>query len=354
MPIDTVDDLREHLQLAIKVELATVPPYLYAMYSIKDPARTSAKYIRSVATEEMLHATLMANLLLAVGGEPRFYDPNVIPSYPGPWPNKIPELVLQLEACSPEVVRRTFMGIEAPGAPDAPLQPDQYESQGQFYHAVEQAILRLAGEADLFTSPQPDRQLHDPNGYIAVKYDDSASGGLIVVDDLKTALEATEVAIHQGEGVQEERFADPGHRELTHYAKFVELVDGTVDIGAVLPAVRNPTLAAMPAEARPVGELANAIYNYLFVVMDRLMAPDSDDRHDLVGILYGVMVALLGPLARHLMTMPAGDGKVWGPPFEYYEFADLHTAEDELRAMGAAVTRQCPELAPALRHLDRL
>ena len=60
MPIDTVDDLRDHLQLAIQVEVATIPPYLYALYSIEDPATTSAKYLRSVATEEMLHAILMA------------------------------------------------------------------------------------------------------------------------------------------------------------------------------------------------------------------------------------------------------------------------------------------------------
>ena len=64
MPIDTVEDLRDHLQLAIKVELTTIPPYLYALYSIDDPATTSAKYIRSVVTEEMLHAVLMANILL--------------------------------------------------------------------------------------------------------------------------------------------------------------------------------------------------------------------------------------------------------------------------------------------------
>jgi hypothetical protein len=354
MPIDTVEELREHLQLAIKVELATIPPYLYALYSIEDPASTSAKYIRSVATEEMLHATLMANLLLAVGGDPRFYGADVLPSYPGPWPNKIPELILDLEPCSTEVVRRTFMGIEAPGTPDGALEPDYFESQGQFYHAVEQAIRRLAGEVDLFANPQPDRQLHDPSGYVAVKYDDAASGGLVVVDDLETALAAAEVAIHQGEGVHDERYADPMHRELTHYYKFVALVDGTVDIGPVRAAVTTPKAASMPADVRPVADLSNAVYSYLFVVLDRLMAPDRSDRHALVAILYGVMVALLGPVSRYLMTLPAGDGQVWGPPFEYYEFVDLDEAENALREMGEAVARDHPALAPALRHLHRL
>jgi rubrerythrin len=353
MPIDTVEDLQDHLQLAISVELATIPPYLYALYSIEDPASVAAKYIRSVATEEMLHAVLMANILLGVGGEPRFYDREVMPVYPGPWPNRIPELILHLERCTPEMVETTFLGIEAPGRPEAPDQPDRYESQGQFYHALEQAIRRLAETHDLFANPRPDRQLHDPNGYVAVKYDDSSSGGLIVVDSLEAALAATEVAIHQGEGVHEERYADPGHRESTHYAKFLSLVDGTVDLGATLPVVTDPAIADMPANVKSVAEFANALYAYSYVLMDRVMAPDRADRHEVVALLYGVMVALLGPVGRYLMTLPAGPGRVWGPTFEFHEFAEPEEAEDELRAMGVALAADHPALAPVLRHLDR-
>jgi hypothetical protein len=353
MPIDTVDDLRDHLQRAIQVEVATIPPYLYALYSIEDPATTSAKYLRSVATEEMLHATLMANILLAVGGEPRFYSPEVLPTHPSPWPNKIPELILNLEACTHDVVQTTFLGIEAPGKPEAPAQPDRYESQGQFYHAVEQAILRLADEGDLFSNPQTDRQLHDPSGYMTVKYDDEKSGGLVVVDSIDTALAATEVAIHQGEGVQDARFADPDHRELTHYAKFLSLADGTVDIGSVVPLVKNPSIDAMPAGVAGVAEFSNAIYSYLFVVLDRLLAQDQTNRHHLVAILYGVMVGLLAPVSRYLTTMAAGNGEFWGPPFEYYHFPDPDGAEDELKRLGNLLAADHPAIAPALRHLDR-
>ena len=34
MPIDTVEDLRGHVALARRVEMSTIPPYLYAAYSI--------------------------------------------------------------------------------------------------------------------------------------------------------------------------------------------------------------------------------------------------------------------------------------------------------------------------------
>ncbi len=57
--------------MAIKLEHATIPPYLTALYSIKpDPRKSnhdSYNIIRAVAVEEMLHLTLAANLLNAVG-----------------------------------------------------------------------------------------------------------------------------------------------------------------------------------------------------------------------------------------------------------------------------------------------
>ena len=43
-PIRSVEELRNHLQYAIGVELMTIPAYLYALYSIEEgrtpPSRT--------------------------------------------------------------------------------------------------------------------------------------------------------------------------------------------------------------------------------------------------------------------------------------------------------------------------
>ena len=63
MPITTREALHEHLELAIQVELTTVPPYLYAMYSIADQRSESALLLRSIVAEEMLHAVLASNVL---------------------------------------------------------------------------------------------------------------------------------------------------------------------------------------------------------------------------------------------------------------------------------------------------
>lgn len=71
----------------MQVELSVIPPYLYAMYSIKSDDRISKKVkdlIRHVAAEEMLHASLVANLCVAVGYKPIFYSIESIPTYPNP------------------------------------------------------------------------------------------------------------------------------------------------------------------------------------------------------------------------------------------------------------------------------
>jgi hypothetical protein len=356
VPIETPDHLREHLQTAIGVELATIPPYLYAMYSIADPASTAARYVRSVATEEMLHAVLMANVLLGIGGEPRFYDAAVVPRYPMAYPHRVPLLPIHLAACSTEVVSTTFLAIERPHDISAPPQEDDFTSLGQFYAALQRALVRLDAERELFATPQLDRQVLDPSGYLIVKYDSATSGGLVAVDDLAAALRATDVAIHQGEGLSDMRYADPGHRELTHHAKFLALVDGTVDIGEVLPTVTDPTVESMPPQVRPLARLCNATYSYTYVLMDRLTGPETTTagRHHLVAALYGTMVALLGPMCRALMSLPADGGQVWGPTFELHRFHDVDRAEAELDRMAPAVLASHPELAPVLHQLSRL
>ncbi|MFL5997188.1 MAG: ferritin-like domain-containing protein, partial [Streptomyces sp.] len=75
-PIETLDSLREHLQWAIELEHATLPPYLCALYSL-DPSRNpdAAEAVGGVFVEEMIHLALAANLLNAVGGPPRLDAP---------------------------------------------------------------------------------------------------------------------------------------------------------------------------------------------------------------------------------------------------------------------------------------
>jgi hypothetical protein len=88
--IATLESLREHLQWAIELEHFTLPPYLCALYSI-DAVRNpeASEVVASVFIEEMLHMTLAANLLNAVGGRPRLDSPQMLPGCPRCLPTAI-------------------------------------------------------------------------------------------------------------------------------------------------------------------------------------------------------------------------------------------------------------------------
>ena len=137
MALTTTQDLRTHLQWAIQIELSTVPTYLYAMYSIKDHASESANLFRSVVIEEMLHLALASNLLVAVGGQPKFYHQDVVPKYPGPVPHHREGFTLNLERASVDYIRNTCMAIEFPEEPGAIPEDDNFDTIGQFYLALE-------------------------------------------------------------------------------------------------------------------------------------------------------------------------------------------------------------------------
>ena len=84
----TVDRLKELLEAAVKLELSTIPPYLCALYTIHPEGNDEAKLvIRSVVVEEMLHMVLAANVLNAIGGDPRVAGPEHAPRYPHELPD---------------------------------------------------------------------------------------------------------------------------------------------------------------------------------------------------------------------------------------------------------------------------
>jgi hypothetical protein len=59
MTVSSIESLHTHLQWAIQVESTTIPPYLCALYSIKDGHNQEAtEILRSIFLEEMLHMTL--------------------------------------------------------------------------------------------------------------------------------------------------------------------------------------------------------------------------------------------------------------------------------------------------------
>jgi hypothetical protein len=114
----TLGDLRDHLQYAIGLELTTIPAYLCALYTIIPGVNSAAcEVIQSVVLEEMLHMSLAANVLNAIGGAPATGPvgdgPSPVPVYPATVPFIDAMPVIRLRAFSMAAVD-DFIAIERP------------------------------------------------------------------------------------------------------------------------------------------------------------------------------------------------------------------------------------------------
>ena len=88
-----------------------------------------------------------------------------------------------------------------------------------------------------------------------------------------------------------------------------------------------------------VSRTFDAAYCFLLRTIETLWHVDKEDkRHTLVlGNLFGVMISVLKPLARFLLSQPIGsDDRRAAPCFGYYEFkkdkSELKQLQDEMQA----------------------
>lgn len=347
--ISTVDSLRRHLQWAIELEHVTIPPYLCALYSIYEGSNPHAvQAIRSVVVEEMLHLTLAANILNAVGGLPMLDSPSMLPSFPTCLPHSNGAFEVSLTKFSPEAVA-TFLKIERPEAHDGLPEDESYETIGQFYEAIEKGLTRVTGElgqAAVF-SGDPARQVTDELYH-------GAGGQIIVVSDLDSALAALTEIVDQGEGLQDQEISDHdggtsnGDREeLAHYYRFNELAVGrryqrgdtrasgpsgpelAVDWRAVHDMRPNPRRRDYPegSEARVRMEEFNRSYSGILHLLHQAFNASPRMLAVALGAMYG-----LKEQAVALMALPSGDGRTTvGPSFEYVAPAQRHDARSPSR-----------------------
>ncbi|MFD8478081.1 ferritin-like protein [Kitasatospora sp. NPDC059673] len=222
----TLDELRTYLQAALEVEHLTIPVYMTGLYTIRPGTNATAFYaIRAVLMEEMLHMTLAANLLNAVGGAP-VVDSRVVAEYPARLPfsgESVPSIGLR--HFSPEALK-TFLRIEQPKSmTPAPAPGDGWTSIGQFYDTVREGLehlIRTLGPAQVFTGG-PERQVGPEDFY-------NSGGEVFRIGDRATALLAIETITEQGEGVHDtiwnsnEVFGE--ERELAHWFRFNEIFTG--------------------------------------------------------------------------------------------------------------------------------
>src|SRR5271170_4376863 len=171
-------DLYEYLQGSIELEHSTIPPYLTALYSLKPGKKnlTVARIIRSIVIEEMLHMTIAANVLNAIGGSPNINKPGFVPTYPGPLPMIVDDFKVGLSKLTRELVEKVFMRIEQPeyhvqlqmraAAMTAAAAADAktYATVGEFYNAIIEKLTELDAKGPLFTG-KPAWQVVDNTFY---------------------------------------------------------------------------------------------------------------------------------------------------------------------------------------------
>jgi CDGSH-type Zn-finger protein len=335
MAITTVDSLRRHLQWAIEVEHGTLPPYLCALYSIKDGANTeSAEVIHSVFMEEMLHLTMAANILNAVGGTPVLDAPSLLPPFPTYLPHSSREFQVPLLKFSPEAID-VFLRIERPAEHDGLPEDNRFETIGQFYEAIEVALKHLSetmGEEALFCG-DPARQVTDEIYY-------GGSGRIITVTNLESALAALAEIVEQGEGLQHEEVWDgdrdmfhPEREEVAHYFRFQEIALGRrfqpgdtpqsgptgetfpVDWDAVHNMRPNPRSSDYPLGSEQ--RVAMEAFNHAYSGVLHLLHETFNGSPSLLAVATGLMYGLKQQ-AVDLMQLPSGDGETTvGPSFEY-------------------------------------
>ncbi|MBB5020468.1 hypothetical protein HNQ59_003788 [Chitinivorax tropicus] len=231
-------ELYRRLQVALAIELSTIPVYMTSLISIKPGRnRVAANIIRSVMMEEMLHLSLAGNLLSAIGGRVQF-DADTLPAFPlllkfdgkgfkdrefevdlGPFSEKNIAIFTEIELPDGWRERRMLpMAVPELDVPGYTI--------GAFYDAILQSLTALCtahGQAAVFTG-NPAHQLNW-NFYWA------GGGRPVIITDLASAKEAIEIIVTQGEGARHSMYDDDHHyfgqpESIAHFFRFREIQFG--------------------------------------------------------------------------------------------------------------------------------
>ena len=337
--VATRKELAYLLCQAAELEHALMVEYLYAAFSLKTTADDGVtedqlarvnhwrKEILAVAAEEMLHWTLVNNLLTAIGSAPyvsRPHLPHQAAGYPAgvqlalvPFGERSLRHFLYLER--PEgMVMSDAEGFEARG-PALPMMAEtdiaifgqEWSTQGHLYRSIERAIEDMAatlGEDGTFIGPPEAQITKELLGWPQ----------LVPVTDSATAASAIEGIVAQGEGAR-------GDWSQAHYGRFLAVLEEYMEMRSVDPSF-DPVHPVLGAGVRPAdgvtpevfitdagtaaaSDLFNASYDLLLQLLSRLFAglgETFDEKRTLIGVAVGMMFDVIKPLGLALSTMPVG------------------------------------------------
>ena len=343
---------------AAELEHGIMCQYLYAAFSLKqsqDEGLTAdeqkavqrwRKQISHVATQEMLHLSLVQNLLSAIGGAPHLSRPN----FPHPASHYPAGVHLALMPFGDQALRH-FMFLERPEGMDlkdadgmaafgralpameageiVPRGQD-FATVGHLYRSIEAGIAHLAdkyGERWLFVGPPRAQATQQHFGWPE----------LIPVTDAASAQRAIDEILEQGEGPR-------GQWRDAHFGQFVAILDEYIQLRMANPAfdpVRPVVVVNVrPAErdvdvplvtdplARQVMDLFNVAYEVLLQILQRFFAHTEETDAQLKALAdasVNLMFEVVKPLGDLVTTLPAGPeypGRTAGPSFELFYESD--------------------------------
>jgi len=335
--------LKKALQAAVTLEFATIPPYLSALWSIKDELHPAAKSIREVVQEEMLHMSLACNMLASLGGAPQFNT--AVPQYPGGLPGGVHKgLTVGLVGLS-KASLSAFLWIERP-ITQVPIEPPyaaggdgdarkfslerlasdhpQDETIGEFYDQIRNAF------ADHIADPKNPR----------LTTDKQMTGPLAptVIKDMDSVDYAINLIQKQGEGSRNNPEEHKG--DLSHYYRFLELyneekyswnselkkleVVGKFEWPDVWPMAPVPAGGYQKDHVSPeVGHHLQMFDNTYSKLVDLLQGAWTDGGQNSLVDAYGVMFDLEWSAKALMQTrLPFGGGATYGPCWRYKASGD--------------------------------
>jgi hypothetical protein len=206
---DALDCLKRSLRAAIQLEFATIPPYLMAMWSIRDSNDDVYWVINEVAVEEMLHMGLACNMLVGLGEKPQLNTAAMIPTYPSPLPGNVnPTLKVALRRLTPSQLK-VFMDIEYPTERLFPELIDRsIDTIGEFYAALLKAF----------------ETVNPPLNTTYQRLEPASK--LFAVEDLDDVRVAIDLIRRQGEGSKDTPEEHKGTGALAHFYQFREIYNG--------------------------------------------------------------------------------------------------------------------------------
>jgi hypothetical protein len=317
----------QSLQNAVELEHSTIPIYLYGLYSLDESRNASiAGILESVVFEEMLHMTLAANVLNALGGSPSIDQPAFIPAYPGKLPGSVEGgLVVHLTPFSADQLI-TYLQIEQPenaiDIPGGAGPTNDGITIGQFYEAISTAIGDLGNSAFV----------HPPRNQVGP---DLVRGSIVVVD-VPSAQAALETIVEQGEGTSTSPDESAGGPPA-HYYRFMQIFAGallepapgktppwvfggapvTLDVEGVYPIPNDPLGSLYPAGSAQA--FANDNFNYTYTSLLKTLHTlfNGQNNRDQMRAALGLMMSLKGQAKAMMAGIPNPSGPYTGPSFQY-------------------------------------